>query len=161
MANEFKFGERSEQELAGVHADLVRVVRRALELSAVDFAVHDGKRTEAEQRKLVAAGASQTMKSRHLTGHAVDLVPYINGKLRWEWPPIFTIARAVKQAAAEFGQPIRWGGCWCRLDQTEEPLEDRVAEYVQMRKAIGKSAFLDGPHHELPIDLYPDTEQTA
>src|SRR5690349_9518194 len=80
------------------------------------FAVHDGKRTPEEQRILVQSGASQTMKSRHLTGHAVDLVPVINGKLRWEWPPIYQIARAMKQAALELSVPIRWGGCWSRLN---------------------------------------------
>lgn len=152
----FVFGKKSRAELKGVHPDLVRVVERALELTTVDFAVHDGKRTIEEQKAYVAAGASQTMKSRHLTGHAVDLVPVINNKLRWEWPPIYAIARAMKQAAAEFGQAIRWGGCWDRLASLEEPLEDRVAEYVQMRKALGKSAFLDGPHYELPAELYPE-----
>jgi peptidoglycan L-alanyl-D-glutamate endopeptidase CwlK len=146
---------KSKAELAGVHPDLVRVVKRALELTTVDFAVHDGKRTVEEQRKLVLAGASQTMQSRHLTGHAVDLVPVINGKLRWEWPPIYVIALAVKQAAVELSIPIRWGGCWSRLNALDEPLEDRVSEYVTARKALGKSAFLDGPHMELPIDLYP------
>jgi len=128
-----------------------------LELTTVDFAVHDGKRTPEEQKRLVEAGASQTMKSRHLTGHAVDLVPVINGKLRWEWPPIYTIARAMKQAAVELSIPIRWGGCWSRLNTLDEPLEDRVADYVQTRRALGKSSFLDGPHMELPIDSYPET----
>lgn len=156
MSNSFVFGERSEAELVGVHPDLVRVVRRALELSIVDFGVHDGKRTVEEQRRLVAAGASQTMKSRHLTGHAVDLVPYINGKLRWEWPPIYSVARAVKAAAIEFNQQIRWGAVWDhRLNDLLEPLEDRVEEYVSGRKALGRTAFLDGPHFELPIELYP------
>lgn len=151
----FELGKRSRAELVGVHPDLVRVVERALELTTVDFAVHDGKRTPEEQKILVAQGASQTMKSRHLTGHAVDLVPVINGKLRWEWPPIYTIARAMKQAAVELSIPIRWGGCWGRLNELEEPLEDRVADYVQARKALGKSAFLDGPHYELSSDVYP------
>lgn len=151
----FQLGKRSRAELVGVHEDLVRVVKRALELTTVDFAVHDGKRTPEEQRILVQSGASQTMKSRHLSGHAVDLVPLINGKLRWEWPPIYTIARAMKQAALELNVLIRWGGCWSRLDTLDEPLEDRVAEYVQMRRALGKSAFLDGPHYELPIEVYP------
>lgn len=151
----FYFGKKSRAELVGVHPDLTRVVKRALELTSVDFAVHDGKRTIQEQRAYVMAGVSQTMKSRHLTGHAVDLVPYINGKLRWEWPPIYAIARAMKEAAEEFHQPVRWGGCWSELASLDEPLDDRVAEYVQMRKALGMSAFLDGPHYELPIDQYP------
>lgn len=152
----YVFSERSLAELLGVHADLVRVVHRALELSTVDFAVHDGKRTLEEQKRLVAAGASRTLESRHLSGYAVDLVPVINGKLRWEWPPIYSIVRAMKSAAGEFSQTIRWGGVWDdRLENLQEPLEDRVEAYVQARKALGKSAFLDGPHFELPADLYP------
>ena len=98
MSN-FTLGANSLKELNGVHPDLVAVVRRALELSAQDFAVHDGIRTPAEQKQLVASGASQTLDSRHLTGHAVDLVPYINGKLRWEWPPIYIIAEAISASS--------------------------------------------------------------
>lgn len=87
MSN-YKFSQRSLSELERIHPDLVQVVKRALELSEVDFAVHDGIRTEAEQRKYLASGASQTMRSKHLPqadsyGHAVDLVPFV-GKLRWE-----------------------------------------------------------------------------
>jgi peptidoglycan L-alanyl-D-glutamate endopeptidase CwlK len=111
MSN-FTLGANSLKELNGVHPDLVAVVKRALELSAQDFAVHDGIRTLAEQQQFVASGASQTLDSRHLSGHAVDLVPYINGKLRWEWPPIYTIAEAVRKAANELNIPIRWGGAW-------------------------------------------------
>jgi hypothetical protein len=82
---------------------LIAVVKRAIQLSVQDFAVHDGIRTLDEQKNLVQAGASQTLDSRHITGHAVDLVPLINGKLRCEWEPIFRIADAVQQAAKELG----------------------------------------------------------
>lgn len=152
----FKLGRRSLGELAGVHADLVAVVHRAIELTVQDFAVHDGLRTLDEQRSLLDKGASQTMDSRHITGHAVDLVPVINGKLRWEWDPIYKIAEAVRMAARERGVPLRWGGAWdlTFTDQTDSP-EDLVLDYVARRKAAGKKAFIDGPHYELPRALYP------
>ena len=152
----FKLGESSLKELEGVHPDLVAIVKRAIELTVQDFAVHDGIRTLEQQKKLVEAGASQTIESRHITGHAVDLVPYINGKLRWEWEPIYRITDAVRAAAKELGTPLRWGGAWdVVLTQSEEHPEDLVADYVASRKKAGKKAFIDGPHYELPKTDYP------
>ena len=152
----FKFGKRSLRELEGVHEDLARVTHRALELTVQDFTVFDGIRTEDEQRKLVERGASTTMNSRHLTGHAVDLVPYINGKVRWEWDPIYDIADAVRIAAQELNVPIRWGGAWdIDFTASEYSPEDLVLGYVDRRRAQGRRAFIDGPHYELPRSDYP------
>lgn len=151
-------GRGSLAELQGVHPDLQKVVHRAIQISSQDFAVHDGLRTEAEQRELVARGASQTMNSMHRKqadgfGHAVDLVPYINGKLRWEWDPIYFIAASVKQAAAELGVEIRWGGCWQDMaaipGDTPSAMRKAVEEYGARRRAAGKKAFTDGPHFEM------------
>lgn len=154
--NGFKLGKKSRKEMEGVHTDLVAVVERAIELTVQDFAVHDGIRTLFEQRRLVERGASQTLKSRHITGHAVDLVPYINGKLRWEWEPIYDVAEALRYAALEQGIPIRWGGAWDRriTDEDASP-EDIMSDYVLRRKNAGKRAFIDGPHFELPREEYP------
>lgn len=154
--SQFTLGAKSLAELQGVHSDLVAVVKRAIELSIQDFAVHDGIRTLAEQQNLVGAGASQTLDSRHITGHAVDLVPYINGKLRWEWPPIYRIADAVRTAAKEQGTPIRWGGAWdIDFGASSDAPEDLVAGYVARRRRAGLRAFIDGPHFELPKAHYP------
>jgi peptidoglycan L-alanyl-D-glutamate endopeptidase CwlK len=132
------------------------VVKRAIALTIQDFSVHDGIRTLAEQQQLLASGASQTLDSRHITGHAVDLVPYINGKLRWEWPPIYVIADSVRAAARELGTPIRWGGAWdVDFTASDESPEDLVAGYVARRKKLGLRAFIDGPHYELPKASYP------
>lgn len=125
----FKFSDRSEARLAGVHPDLQRVARRALEISEVDFAVIEGLRTAERQAALKEAGASKTLKSRHLTGHALDLAPFIAGEIRWDWPPFHKIAAAMKQAAAELGVAIVWGGDW--------------------------RTFRDGPHFELDRRVYP------
>lgn len=125
----FQFGQRSEQHLVGVHPDLVKVVRRALQLSPLDFAVTEGRRTVERQAQLVAAGASRTMASRHITGHAVDLAPLIGGRISWDWPPFHQLAGAMKQAAAELQVAIAWGGDW--------------------------TTFQDGPHFELDRKAYP------
>jgi peptidoglycan L-alanyl-D-glutamate endopeptidase CwlK len=152
----FSLGKASLKELQGVHPDLVAVVKRAIALTIQDFSVHDGIRTLAEQQQLLASGASQTLDSRHITGHAVDLVPYINGKLRWEWPPIYVIADSVRAAARELGTPIRWGGAWdVDFTASDESPEDLVAGYVARRKKLGLRAFIDGPHYELPKASYP------
>jgi peptidoglycan L-alanyl-D-glutamate endopeptidase CwlK len=147
----FKLSRRSLRELEGVHPDLVAVVKRAVELTVQDFAVHDGLRTLREQRRMVETGASRTLDSRHLEGCAVDLVPWINGRSRWEWPPIYRIADAVRLAARELAIPLRWGGAWDIpfTESTDSP-EDLVAGYAARRRRTGKGAFLDGPHFELP-----------
>lgn len=117
--------DRSIAKLEGVHADLVRVVVRAAELSEIDFIVTEGVRTMKRQRELVAAGASRTLRSRHLTGHAIDFAPVVNGEVTWKWPPFLVIAQAFKRAARELGVAIVWGGDW--------------------------RTFKDGPHIELDL----------
>jgi len=104
----FKLSNRSLKNLVGVHPDLVRVVHRAITLTTVDFVVGEGVRTLETQRKYVAAGVSWTMKSRHLTGHAVDLWAYL-GTVRWEEPLYIPIAKAMKAAAKAEGVTIQWG----------------------------------------------------
>lgn len=154
----FQLGPRSRAELAGVHPRLVAVVERAIARSAQDFTVHDGLRTEAEQREYVRRGVSKTMNSMHRKqadgfGHAVDLVPFINGQLRWEWRPIFHIAAAVHSAASEMGVPLVWGGVWDRpfgaLSGTATGIEAALNAYVGRRRALGKTAFIDGPHFQM------------
>lgn len=125
----YKLGEISLDRLRHVHPDLVRVVKRAIEITDVDFTVLEGLRTLDRQKQLVASGASTTMNSRHLTGHAVDLAPVVDGKVSWDWPLYHRIAKAVKQAAKELGVPVEWGGDW--------------------------KSFKDGPHWQLPWKRYP------
>ncbi|UGL62757.1 endolysin [Xanthomonas phage FMYAK-P1] len=162
----FVLGTKSRANLRGVHPQLVKVVERAIQVTSVDFQVFEGLRTRERQAVLVARGASQTMDSRHLPGrdglgHAVDLVPLIDfdgdgkAELRWDWSLCYTVAKAVRLASLELNVPIRWGGVWDRaLADLADP-EDEVAEYVGRRKAQGKKAFLDGPHFELPANIYP------
>ena len=120
---------RALKSLHGVHPDLVKIVWRAAQLSPVEFTVTEGLRTPARQKKLVEAGASRTLNSRHLTGHAVDLAARVAGQIRWDWPLYHQLAVAMKRAAAELHLPLTWGGDWKR--------------------------FRDGPHFELPRERYP------
>lgn len=147
----FTLGKGSRKELTGVRSDLVEVVERALELTKQDFTVHDGLRTPAEQREYVRRGTSKTMKSKHLEGRAVDLVPWIGGKLRWEWEPIYEIASAMSRAADELGVRLKWGGVWDRAmdsydSHTPEQCKAAVRDYTKRHPGPD---FIDGPHFEL------------
>ena len=122
-------GARSLARLEGVHPDLVRVVKKAAAMSDLDFTVLEGLRTLARQKQLMAQGATMTMNSRHLTGHAVDLAPMIDGKVSWDWPLYHRLAKIVKAAAATENVAVTWGGDF--------------------------RTFKDGPHWELSWKAYP------
>ena len=119
----FSLGAKSRERLEGVDIRLVRLVEQAIKETAVDFTVLEGLRTPERQQQLVNDGFSQTLKSKHLTGHAVDLVALIDGKVSWDKEHYPEIARAMKKAAAEQQVNIRWGGDF--------------------------KTFFDGPHFEL------------
>jgi peptidoglycan L-alanyl-D-glutamate endopeptidase CwlK len=131
----YRFSERSLRNLEGVHPDLVRVMHRAIAITEVDFTVIEGLRTRERQKKLVEKGASTTMNSRHLTGHAVDIVPFVDEdgdgdrEISWHWPFYAQLAPFVFRAASAEGVPIEWGGNW--------------------------KSFPDGPHWQLPWKEYP------
>lgn len=122
----FIFSKRSENNLLGIHPHLVAVARRALEISPIDFAVIEGLRTPARQKALVEAGASWTMKSRHLTGHAIDVAAWVGGTIRWDWPLYETLGKAFKDAARQQDVPIVWGGDWKVRDGPHIELDRRA-----------------------------------
>ena len=123
----YKLGTRSLQNLSGVHPDLVAVVKLAISITEQDFTVIEGIRNINRQRELVKAGKSTTMNSRHITGHAVDMVPW---PVDWNDLERFEVmSEAMKQAAEELDIPIVWGGDW--------------------------KSFYDAPHFELDRKTYP------
>ena len=150
----YKLSARSLKSLHGVHPDLVKVVHAAILETPIDFVVIEGLRTVARQRELVASGASQTLDSRHITGHAVDLAAWV-GEIRWDMGLYYQIAATVQRVSKYMAVPVRWGGCWLRLDTTDKTPAQLVAEYVASRRAAGRRAFIDGPHFELPAGQYP------
>lgn len=138
----FEIDKASMAKLKGVHPDLVRVLIRASAMSDIPFRVTEGMRTLDRQKQLVAKGMSKTLNSRHLTGHAVDLVPLIdlndNGKFEtnelYAWPSYYKLAPIIKAAAKAERVPLEWGGDW--------------------------SSFKDGPHWQLPFKAYPKSSKT-
>jgi peptidoglycan L-alanyl-D-glutamate endopeptidase CwlK len=147
----FKLGKRSLEKLEGVDESLVAVVKRAIELTNIDFGVIYGLRTVEEQEKLFAAGKSQTMKSKHLEGRAVDLMAYVDGKGCWELNVYDDLCDAMKEAAKELGVAIKWGAAWSEGDirSYSGSSEDAMMSYIDLRRSQGRRPFIDGPHFEL------------
>jgi hypothetical protein len=112
MMSQFKLSDKSLRRLEGVHPDLVKVVKRAIEITPVDFVVVEGLRTKSRQAYLLDAGKSRTMNSYHLTGHAVDLAPIVDGKVSWDWKFFHPMIAAMKQAAKELDVKITAGADW-------------------------------------------------
>lgn len=139
----FTLSANDRKLLRGVHPALVRVIERAAQIAPFPFRITEGLRSIERQRQLVAAGASKTMNSRHLDGHAVDLVPLVdlndNGKFEtdelYHWPLYYKLAPIVKEAARLEGVPIEWGGDW--------------------------RTFKDGPHWQLPYKQFPSAKKFA
>lgn len=131
---------KDTQLLYGVHPDLVKVVQKAAEITTQPFTVTEGVRTVEREKSLIAKGVSSLkdpFRCRHVPtkckegvlGHAVDLVPLVDGKPVWDWKIIPLVARAMKAAASAENVVIEWGGDW--------------------------KLFKDGPHYQLPWKLYP------
>jgi len=149
----YKLGKRSLDRLIGVDERMVAVVKYAINVTKQDFSVICGLRTIEEQRVLVAKGASQTMKSKHIDGLAVDLMAYVDGG-RWELNLYDEIADAMSEAAREVDVPIRWGAAWSVpniAQYSEGNMEDAMNSYIDLRRSQGRRPFIDGPHFELAL----------
>ena len=129
----YKLSKKSLSKLDGVHPDLVKVVKGAIEITECDFTITEGLRTKERQAQLFKEKKTTTMNSRHLTGHAVDLAAWVivdnKGTVSWDWKYYYIIEKAMKQAAKELKIPIEWGGDW--------------------------KSFSDAPHWQLPFKQYP------
>lgn len=118
----FHLGATSEANLQGVKPPIVRCVRRAIMLTTQDFGVFEGVRSHARQLVLFQRKATRTMNSLHLVGGAVDLLPFVDGRLQWQTPLSFPIAQAMLEASQETGIHLRWGGVWDRLLHELDPV---------------------------------------
>ena len=147
----YKLSNRSLDRLSGVDDRLVEVVKAAIQETEVDFGVIQGLRTLEEQKKLFESGASQTMKSKHLDGLAVDLMAYVGGRGSWELNVYDEIADAMKWAADDVGVPIRWGAAWHIADirEWDGTMEDAINDYIDTLRAEGRRPFIDAPHNEI------------
>jgi hypothetical protein len=137
--------------LEGVNPNIITLVTEAIKLTKVDFGVTCGMRTVEEQEKLVASGASQTMKSKHLEGRAVDLVAYIGSNVTWQLNMYDDLADAMAAAARKLNVPVKWGAAWSvgNIAEWDGTMEDAMNSYVDLRRSQGRRPFIDAPHFEL------------
>jgi peptidoglycan L-alanyl-D-glutamate endopeptidase CwlK len=145
-----KLGSRSKNKLSGCVDDIKNVTELALKYSKVDFGVTCGLRSQSEQRQMMSEGKTQTFQSWHLTGEAVDVVAYVDGKYTYKpWYLYIQIADAFKRAAEELNVEIVWGACWLTKLNSFDNAEAALTEYREARKGQGRKPFLDGVHFEL------------
>lgn len=148
----FQLSQRSLGKLEGVNPKLVAVVKRAIEITTVDFGVVEGLRTKERQIELFEKGASQIREGgTHVEGRAVDLMAYIDDRGSWELNLYDNIADAMKQAAVEKGVGVRWGAAWNVPDirAWRGTMEEAMNYYIDTRRKQGQRPFIDGPHFEL------------
>mgnify|MGYP003640194338 FL=1 len=149
----YKLGKGSLAKLEGIDERMIAVVKYAINVTKQDFSVICGMRTIEEQKVLVAKGASQTMKSKHIDGLAVDLMAYVDGG-RWELNLYDEIADAMSEGAREIDVPIVWGAAWSVpniAQYGEGNMEDAMNSYIDLRRSQGRRPFIDGPHFELVV----------
>ena len=149
----YKLGKGSLAKLEGIDERMIAVVKYAINVTKQDFSVICGMRTIEEQKVLVAKGASQTMKSKHIDGLAVDLMAYVNGG-RWELNLYDEIADAMSEGAREIDVPIIWGAAWSVpniAQYGEGNMENAMNSYIDLRRSQGRRPFIDGPHFELVV----------
>tara|TARA_B110000211_G_scaffold30007_1_gene30390 strand:- start:788 stop:1204 length:417 start_codon:yes stop_codon:yes gene_type:complete len=137
--------------MKGVDDTLVKVVKEAINLTKVDFGVTFGLRTVEEQQKLFDSGRSQTMKSKHLDGRAVDLVAYFGSDVSWELNVYDDICDAMAEAARRHTLAIKWGAAWSEGDirMYGGTAEDAMNAYIDLRRSEGRRPFIDAPHFEM------------
>jgi len=142
-------------KLEGVHEDILAVTHMALKYSKIDFGVTCGLRSQVEQNQLVITGKSQTKKSRHITGHAVDIVCYRGATVSWELVDYITAAQGFYYASKKLGVPLVWGACWLAPITEFKSSQKAINTYVDVRKKEGRKPFIDGPHFQLDHASYP------
>jgi len=149
----YKLSQRSLDKLEGVDERLIAVVKHAITATKIDFGVIQGMRTLEMQKELVAKGASQTMKSKHLVGHAVDLMAYVGGKGSWQLNVYDDLADAMKEGSDMVGVQLRWGAAWHINDirKWEGTMEEAMNNYIDVRRSANRRPFIDGPHFELMV----------
>jgi hypothetical protein len=147
----FSLSSRSLKKLEGVDETLVAVVKEAINLTKIDFGVTFGMRTLEEQQKLYDSGRSQTMKSKHLDGRAVDLVAYFGSDISWELNVYDDICDAMAEAARRNTVAIKWGAAWSEGDirMYSGSAEDSMNAYIDLRRSEGRRPFIDAPHFEM------------
>lgn len=153
------------RQLQGVHPDLIKVVKRAAEITTIPFRVLEGLRSLQQQKENIKKGVSWTLKSRHLTGHAVDVAPIeAGGKTSWAWPLYYKLAAIMKQAAKDVGVTVEWGGDWRKKKDGPHwqlPWATYPANQTSLSLLQPGSTFMEREDYHLSDPVDPETEAGA
>lgn len=146
----FHLGVGSEEHLRGIDPRLERCVRRAITTTSTDFNVYEGLRSLERQQELYRNGASRTLDSYHLTGHAVDLVPFLGGRVQWQQPLCNQVAIAMREAAVYFGVPLTWGAVWDKKLSELDParLQNEIEAYIERYRISHPPIRVQGEMHD-------------
>jgi peptidoglycan L-alanyl-D-glutamate endopeptidase CwlK len=158
----FMLSQASEEHLKGIDPRLERCVRRAIATTSVDFVVFEGLRSLERQQELFRNGASRTLDSYHLTGHAVDLVPFLGGRAQWQQPLCNQVAIAMREAAVAFDVPLTWGAVWDKPLRSLDPtrMQTEIENYIERYRVShppirtqgevhAPHPLIDGPHFQV------------
>lgn len=110
------------RQLDDLHPDFrplaVELLARVVE-ARIAILIVDTLRTPEEHAANLAAGTSWTLRSKHLDGLAIDIVPFSTyalagaDKLQWDASdPVWQKLGALGEAILIDGKRLRWGGRW-------------------------------------------------
>ena len=116
------FSNRSMTRLSSCHPDLIALMVEVVR--TIDITVLEGHRGEDRQNQMVAEKKSQLRwpKSRHnlVPSLAVDVAPYVDGGVSWDWKHYDPLAehvkatwsRLVREGGVSGDFDLSWGGDW-------------------------------------------------
>lgn len=143
------FGPSSRKRLESCHCIIKDILNMAI--TYYDFTIIEGHRTELLQNEYYRTGKSKVIfpngKHNKYPSHAVDIAPWINGKISWDEKSCAYLAGIIEMCAHKVcennkrnGLPIfklRWGGDWDGdRDLTDQTFDDLVHFEIIIKEDI-------------------------
>ena len=157
---EHYFGKNSKANLRGVLPSLILVAERAIRICKYDGTIIGGGGLRTEEQALVnVANGTGIINSRHRKqadgyGHAIDLLPLVDGVVQWKLiVPFKAMANAVKYAAAELLVPIRQGCDWNMNGEFGEKNEYDWAHFESPKPGYFALATAEMHNHRAELGL--------
>lgn len=105
--------------------------------ATIPILILDTRRTPEEQAEAIRTGHSWTIHSKHLTGDAIDLVPYeiyqLHGPDKLQWDTHDPVWQTLGKIGEALG--LRWGGRWPQKDLGHFEYPDSITPGSVQRRA--------------------------
>lgn len=165
----YRFSKRSLDNLSEVHPSLTNIAHEAIEITPIDFGVTCGLRDRQTQydlykkkksklngiprghrasinhngEVLIIEGTGTSRHQRQASGYsqAIDIVPYINGKISWKINDFIPVLELFKTIADQQEIKLRFGAGWFyghKFNSIEEGYKD----------SLRRGKWIDAPHIE-------------